>query len=167
MDRAVHGSSPGGGKGGWGEGASLPRRIARLIRSTSFHFPPLSSFLSRSSRALKAMRDPESKELGVAARLTAGALAGIASVVSTYPLDLVRSRISIASASLYSEAKAAASSSSSDAKGSTTSAPAGEKKEKLSRAELRRLIEARQKKVPGIWAMSRKVWIEEGGLRAL
>jgi solute carrier family 25 phosphate transporter 23/24/25/41 len=117
------------------------------------------------------MRDPESKELGVAARLTAGALAGIASVVSTYPLDLVRSRISIASASLYSEAKAAASSSSSssDAKGSTTSAPAtaGEKKEKLSRAELRRLIEARQKKVPGIWAMSRKVWIEEGGLRAL
>lgn len=40
-------------------------------------------------------------QLGVFSRLTAGAVAGITSVVSTYPLDLVRSRISIASASLY------------------------------------------------------------------
>ncbi|WFD06037.1 hypothetical protein MVES1_001375 [Malassezia vespertilionis] len=42
-------------------------------------------------------------ELGAIPRLVAGAVAGIASVVSTYPLDLVRSRISIASASMYGE----------------------------------------------------------------
>lgn len=40
--------------------------------------------------------------LSTEARLGAGAIAGFASVVATYPLDLVRSRISIASASLYS-----------------------------------------------------------------
>ncbi|WFD31440.1 hypothetical protein MSPP1_002475 [Malassezia sp. CBS 17886] len=39
-------------------------------------------------------------ELNTFRRLAAGALAGIACVVSTYPLDLVRSRISIASASM-------------------------------------------------------------------
>lgn len=33
-------------------------------------------------------------------RLLAGSLAGICSVVSTYPLDLVRSRLSVESASL-------------------------------------------------------------------
>ena len=42
-------------------------------------------------------------ELHALMRLTAGAIAGTASVVSTYPLDLVRSRISIASASVYVE----------------------------------------------------------------
>lgn len=41
-------------------------------------------------------------ELASGAQLVAGAAAGIASVTSTYPLDLVRSRISIASATLYS-----------------------------------------------------------------
>ena len=39
-------------------------------------------------------------ELTTPLRLTAGALAGICSVVATYPLDLVRSRISIVSASI-------------------------------------------------------------------
>jgi len=43
------------------------------------------------------------KELGTFGRLCAGAIAGFTSVVSTYPLDLVRSRISIASASMYIE----------------------------------------------------------------
>ncbi|WFD23611.1 hypothetical protein MEQU1_002305 [Malassezia equina] len=43
------------------------------------------------------------KELGTLGRLCAGAIAGFTSVVSTYPLDLVRSRISIASASMYME----------------------------------------------------------------
>lgn len=42
----------------------------------------------------------ETKHKGLV-QLVAGATAGVASVVSTYPLDLVRSRISIASASLY------------------------------------------------------------------
>lgn len=43
------------------------------------------------------------KELDTLGRLCAGAIAGFTSVVSTYPLDLVRSRISIASASMYVE----------------------------------------------------------------
>lgn len=41
------------------------------------------------------------REFGTIERLTAGAIAGFTSVVSTYPLDLVRSRISIATASMY------------------------------------------------------------------
>ncbi|WFD36113.1 hypothetical protein MCUN1_002984 [Malassezia cuniculi] len=44
--------------------------------------------------------------LSTEARLAAGAAAGFASVVATYPLDLVRSRISIASASIYSSSTA-------------------------------------------------------------
>lgn len=39
--------------------------------------------------------------LSTEARLAAGAIAGFTSVVTTYPLDLIRSRISIASASMY------------------------------------------------------------------
>lgn len=42
-------------------------------------------------------------ELGTFERLFAGAVAGFTSVVSTYPLDLVRARISIASASMYTQ----------------------------------------------------------------
>ncbi|KAF9227460.1 mitochondrial carrier [Gyrodon lividus] len=41
-----------------------------------------------------------SKELDTPTRLASGALAGITSVCSTYPLDLVRSRLSIATASI-------------------------------------------------------------------
>lgn len=93
------------------------------------------------------LRDAEG-ELDVVRRLTAGALAGIASVVSTYPLDLVRSRISIASASMYSEAKSAAA-------------------EKQSPEALRRQIAEAQKRIPGIWEMTLKVYREEGGIRGL
>lgn len=42
-------------------------------------------------------------ELDTFERLFAGAVAGFTSVVSTYPLDLVRARISIASASMYTQ----------------------------------------------------------------
>ncbi|KAL0956687.1 hypothetical protein HGRIS_002814 [Hohenbuehelia grisea] len=42
-----------------------------------------------------------SRELDTPKRLTSGALAGITSVCSTYPLDLVRSRLSIATASIH------------------------------------------------------------------
>ncbi|KAF9249185.1 mitochondrial carrier [Marasmius fiardii PR-910] len=41
-----------------------------------------------------------SRELDTPKRLTSGALAGITSVCSTYPLDLVRARLSIATASI-------------------------------------------------------------------
>lgn len=40
------------------------------------------------------------RELGTPERLTCGALAGITSVCTTYPLDLIRARVSIATASL-------------------------------------------------------------------
>ena len=94
------------------------------------------------------LRNEATGELDVVRKLTAGAIAGIASVVSTYPLDLVRSRISIASANMYNEAK------------STTPST-------LSQEALRSQIAAKQKKIPGIWGMTTKVYLEEGGLRGL
>ncbi|SPO32284.1 related to mitochondrial carrier protein [Ustilago trichophora] len=105
------------------------------------------------------LRDENTGELDVVRKLTAGAVAGIASVVSTYPLDLVRSRISIASANMYNEAKSSAVATSSSA---TT---AGVKE--VSQEALREQIAARQKAVPGIWQMTTKVYREEGGLRGL
>ncbi|KAN0065434.1 hypothetical protein ACQY0O_001270 [Thecaphora frezii] len=90
-------------------------------------------------------------ELDVLRRLTAGAIAGIASVVSTYPLDLVRSRISIASASMYSQVQSSAATSG----------------ELLSKEALRRSIAEKQMQVPGIWEMTVKVYREEGGIRGL
>lgn len=44
---------------------------------------------------LKSAWKSSGREIDTTARLVAGSLAGIASVVSTYPLDLVRSRLSI------------------------------------------------------------------------
>lgn len=90
-------------------------------------------------------------ELTTGNRLLAGAAGGIFSCVGTFPLDLVRARISICSASLYAEAKAAV---------------AGPQK-KLSTAEVKLAIAERQKRVPGIWAMTLKVYHEEGGIRGL
>ncbi len=93
------------------------------------------------------MRDEATGDLDVVRKLTAGAVAGIASVVSTYPLDLVRSRISIASANMYNEAK--------------------NEVKAVSQEVLREQIAKRQSKVPGIWQMTRQVYREEGGLRGL
>ncbi|PWZ01525.1 mitochondrial carrier [Testicularia cyperi] len=106
-------------------------------------------------------------ELDVISKLTAGAIAGIASVVSTYPLDLVRSRISIASANMYNEAKSVAVDAAAAAK--TPPPPATEAKPpaKISQEVLRAQIAERQKKVPGIWNMTKQVYTEEGGLRGL
>ncbi|CDW97550.1 hypothetical protein [Sporisorium scitamineum] len=101
------------------------------------------------------LHDDATGEIDVVRKLTAGAVAGIASVVSTYPLDLVRSRISIASANMYNEAK-------SEAISATSSAPP-----KVSQEVLRSQIAARQKAVPGIWQMTTKVYCEEGGIRGL
>jgi solute carrier family 25 phosphate transporter 23/24/25/41 len=75
-------------------------------------------------------------------RLTAGALAGICSVCATYPLDLVRSRISIISASIGNPAAVVQ-----QGAGGTAA-----------------LI--RQKEL-GIMGMTVKVFKEEGGLRGL
>ncbi|GLB36955.1 putative mitochondrial carrier (TC 2.A.29) family protein [Lyophyllum shimeji] len=62
-----------------------------------------------------------SKELDTPKRLASGALAGITSVCSTYPLDLVRSRLSIATASVALAAAAPSASSSSAASTSANS----------------------------------------------
>lgn len=70
-------------------------------------------------------------------RLASGALAGICSVVSTYPLDLVRSRLSIATASIAT----------------------GKGKGKL-------MCDVVDKDL-GIWGMTRKVYRTEGGVRGL
>ncbi|KAJ1570868.1 hypothetical protein NDA11_005027 [Ustilago hordei] len=97
------------------------------------------------------LRNEETGELDVIRKLTAGAVAGVASVVSTYPLDLVRSRISIASANMYNEARSEAT----------------QAVKKASQQVLREQIAARQKAFPGIWQMTSKVYREEGGLRGL
>lgn len=55
------------------------------------------------AKKLLARLSPTS-ELTTPLRLTAGALAGICSVVATYPLDLVRSRLSIVSAAIGTRA---------------------------------------------------------------
>lgn len=106
-------------------------------------------------------------------RLLAGAIGGTFSCVGTFPLDLVRARISIASASLYADAKAVADRAGNgapEAAAPTAAAPAAAKEEpprKLSRQELRQLIADKQKRIPGIWAMTMKVYREEGGIRGL
>lgn len=126
-------------------------------------------------------------------RLTDGASPWSHRIVSTYPLDLVRSRISIASASLYSEAKKAAtpttsgvSSGASNPTAVPNSSPAAtvgpsssvtlaqavtttadESAPAPSNAALRREIAARQSKMPGIVEMTVKVYREEGGIRGL
>jgi solute carrier family 25 phosphate transporter 23/24/25/41 len=93
------------------------------------------------------------KELDILKRLTAGALAGLTSVCSTYPLDLVRSRLSIATASISLAAQAPplpiASSSSVVKDASRMVSPA------YTKADLT------------ILGMTLKIMREEGGLRAL
>ncbi|CAD6584970.1 MAG: hypothetical protein CYPHOPRED_002903 [Cyphobasidiales sp. Tagirdzhanova-0007] len=75
-------------------------------------------------------------------RLSAGALAGICSVCATYPLDLVRSRLSIISASIGTASLHSSGSGS---------------------ATLLLSPEARM----GVMGMTARIWREEGGLRGL
>jgi len=106
--------------------------------------------------------------LDTATRLTSGALAGITSVCTTYPLDLVRSRLSIATASIpvsnagpppsTSSAKPALASAyhtSSSALASAQPNAARAVATTFSKAELT------------MWGMTLKVMREEGGVRAL
>jgi solute carrier family 25 (mitochondrial phosphate transporter), member 23/24/25/41 len=70
-------------------------------------------------------------ELDTLQRLTAGAMAGITSVVVTYPLDIVRTRLSIQTASLVTHSS---------------------------------------KKIehpPGMWSVMKKMYVKEGGFKAL
>ncbi|KAB5589816.1 mitochondrial carrier [Ceratobasidium theobromae] len=91
-------------------------------------------------------------------RLLAGALAGITSVTTTYPLDLIRSRLSIASASIRVPPP-------------TSAAPP-----RLTRAMSTLLQHPSpipgqpappRAPVPSMWGMALKVMREEGGIRGL
>ncbi|KAF8844745.1 mitochondrial carrier [Paxillus ammoniavirescens] len=104
-----------------------------------------------------------SKELDTLTRLVSGALAGITSVCSTYPLDLVRSRLSIATASIsvHSQSSPAASPAPTSIHGvkqilaSTCHASSSAPRAVYSKAELSML------------GMTLKVMREEGGVLGL
>ncbi|EIN11872.1 mitochondrial carrier [Punctularia strigosozonata HHB-11173 SS5] len=87
------------------------------------------------------------RELDIPRRLCSGALAGITSVCATYPLDLVRSRLSIATASIPL-ARASLSA-------SVPGHPAAGQPAKFLKSELTMM------------GMTRKVMLEEGGIRGL
>lgn len=55
---------------------------------------------------IKMLMEPGKTELDTARRLTAGALAGLVSVACTYPLDIVRTRLAVQSATLSGNASA-------------------------------------------------------------
>ncbi|KZV70672.1 mitochondrial carrier [Peniophora sp. CONT] len=91
------------------------------------------------------------RQLDTPTRLAAGALAGITSVCSTYPLDLIRSRLSIATASLNAHLPPTTPT----ASAALSSSPPPKPKPQYTAAELT------------MWGMGLKVFREEGGLRAL
>ncbi|KAF8232189.1 mitochondrial carrier [Tricholoma matsutake] len=109
-----------------------------------------------------------SKELDTPKRLASGALAGITSVCSTYPLDLVRSRLSIATASVALAANASSSSTSSV---STASAriPAGALAQPalFHTTATTAAASVYSKADLTIWGMTLKIVREEGGVRGL
>ncbi|KAG8921453.1 hypothetical protein FRC01_000245, partial [Tulasnella sp. 417] len=126
------------------------------------------------------------RELDTLTRLTAGALAGITSVTTTYPLDLVRARLSIVSASLeFAHQQAPATVSSLPATGPATAsapAPALSKIAPSASAAPRPVPLAAslstsaashvaavagsvsKPKLPGMWDMLVLVYKEEGGI---
>ncbi|ESK97415.1 mitochondrial carrier [Moniliophthora roreri MCA 2997] len=121
-----------------------------------------------------------SRELDTPKRLASGALAGITSVCSTYPLDLVRARLSIATASIPINALPSATESLGAALASTTtSAAASATKATTSSPKLINAIHtsaAAQASALShsykpseltIWGMTMKIVREEGGVRGL
>ncbi|KAG6832843.1 hypothetical protein H0H87_000197 [Tephrocybe sp. NHM501043] len=126
-----------------------------------------------------------SKELDTPKRLASGALAGITSVCSTYPLDLVRSRLSIATASIalaspstVSSASSATSTAASAATLINTSSPSSIPKHAAATAaafhttsptpSLSTVAMAGYTKADlSIMGMTLKIMREEGGIRGL
>ncbi|KAF8893395.1 mitochondrial carrier [Infundibulicybe gibba] len=103
-----------------------------------------------------------SKDLDTPKRLASGALAGITSVCSTYPLDLVRSRLSIATASIPLSKQAVVPASSAikgtslaSAYHTSSSVASSTRPSMYSPADLT------------IWGMTLKIMREEGGVRGL
>ncbi|KAK2464317.1 hypothetical protein APHAL10511_003774 [Amanita phalloides] len=99
-----------------------------------------------------------SRELDTPKRLTAGALAGVTSVCSTYPLDLVRSRLSIATASINLSIQPKAA----PAPGAALSGA-----KHISLASAYHTSSSYSKADLTIVGMTLKIMREEGGLRAL
>ncbi|KAA1475154.1 mitochondrial carrier [Dentipellis sp. KUC8613] len=93
------------------------------------------------------------RELDTPTRLLSGALAGITSVCSTYPLDLVRSRLSIATSSILTAPPLATP----PARGSPAFASAYHTSATAVRGRADMTM----------WGMTLKVFREEGGVRAL
>ncbi|KAI0743779.1 mitochondrial carrier [Daedaleopsis nitida] len=102
------------------------------------------------------------KQLDAPTRLCAGALAGITSVCTTYPLDLVRSRLSIATASIPMQAAAAPSSATTAAQPALASAY-----HTASSSAARAAPSIFSPQDLTVWGMTLKVMREEGGVRAL
>jgi len=103
------------------------------------------------------------KTLDTPTRLTAGALAGVTSVCTTYPLDLVRSRLSIATASIPVQHNAPSTISTQQpslASGYHTASASSRSLHTTKHA-------AWTPKDLTMWGMSLKVMREEGGVLAL
>ncbi|KAI9067141.1 mitochondrial carrier [Trametes sanguinea] len=102
------------------------------------------------------------RPLDTPTRLCAGALAGITSVCTTYPLDLVRSRLSIATASIPLQPSVSAAPSSAAAQPALASAyhTASTSGRPVAAAVF-------SPKDLTMWGMTLKVMREEGGVRAL
>ena len=77
--------------------------------------------------------------LSAFSRLCCGALAGITSVTFTYPLDIVRTRLSIQTASFST----------------------------LAREEGTAAVAAAKRKLPGMWGTMKHMYATEGGMAAL
>ncbi|KAF8187462.1 mitochondrial carrier [Pholiota molesta] len=115
-----------------------------------------------------------SKELDTPKRLASGALAGITSVCSTYPLDLVRSRLSIATASISLTAGAAAPKVVLASIPSSIPVPHSAKHALASAYHTSSAVSNAATTVSGytkadltIWGMTLKIMREEGGVRGL
>ncbi|ORX90334.1 mitochondrial carrier [Basidiobolus meristosporus CBS 931.73] len=91
----------------------------------------------------KLLMEKGKNELDTPRRLASGALAGVTSVACTYPLDIVRTRLSVQSALALQEAEAEA-------------IKAGKTVSKVN-----------VPKLPGIWETMKSIYQVEGGVRAL
>lgn len=96
---------------------------------------------------------PETNELNTPRRLMAGALAGITSVVCTYPLDIVRTRLSVQSANL----------------GSINQSTVHPSKQASAILVNSRSVttSSNSNQLPGIWGTLTTMYLKEGGVRAL
>ncbi|KAI0758343.1 mitochondrial carrier domain-containing protein [Irpex lacteus] len=116
----------------------------------------------------KWFTDYGSRQLDTPTRLICGALAGITSVCTTYPLDLVRSRLSIATASIPAHTPLTQSASPPGVKpalasGYHTSARVAA----ASTAQSGGVAQAFTQADLSVLGMTRKVMRDEGGVRAL